>query len=269
MLKERALTALLLLALVLWCVFTPWPLIFPLFAGVLTLLAAWEWTALMRWPEPRLRATYVALIGLALACLYWSQPVVDFFPVMLLTSVLWLALGYWVVVYPQRAARWDQTWLLSLIGLALFLPTWVALVQLHAQSPIWLMYFFALVWGADTGAYFAGRRWGRRKLAPAVSPGKTREGLWGGLALTTAIALAATVVLSLPLNAALALVAISVVTVLASVLGDLFESMVKRRAGLKDSGNLLPGHGGVLDRIDSLTAAAPVFMAGWWLAGGF
>jgi phosphatidate cytidylyltransferase len=190
-------------------------------------------------------------------------------PLMAATSVFWLTALVWVRRYPADAARWDRPFLMLAIGLLLLVPTWAGLVQLHGQSPWWLMYVLLLVWGADTGAYFAGRRFGKVKLAPAVSPAKTREGLYGGLITTTLIMLAAAFYLKLAGLQLLLFAATSAVTVLASVLGDLFESMVKRRAGIKDSGKIFPGHGGALDRIDSITAAAPVFLAGWWLAGGF
>jgi len=131
------------------------------------------------------------------------------------------------------------------------------------------MFMLLLVWGADTGAYFAGRRFGKVKLAVHVSPAKSREGAYGGLALTFLIALTVAISLAMPMLKMVVFLLVSMIAVLASVLGDLFESMVKRRAGIKDSGKIFPGHGGALDRIDSITAAAPVFMAGWWLAGGF
>jgi phosphatidate cytidylyltransferase len=131
------------------------------------------------------------------------------------------------------------------------------------------MYVFGLVWGADTGAYFVGRAFGKNKLAPKVSPGKTIEGMVGGLLTTSVLIVAVAVYRDLPLIRMVAFIGLSLFTVLASVLGDLVESMVKRQAGVKDSGNIFPGHGGALDRIDSLTAAAPIFALGWWLAGGF
>ena len=122
----------------------------------------------------------------------------------------------------------------------------------------------AIVWAADVGAYAAGRMLGRVKLAPKVSPGKTWEGLCGGVALAALVALAAAILLRLP---PVSMVALGVVTALVSVVGDLTVSMFKRNVGVKDSGALLPGHGGVMDRIDSLTAAVPVFMLGVRLAG--
>jgi phosphatidate cytidylyltransferase len=155
------------------------------------------------------------------------------------------------------------------MGLLLLVPAWSGLVDLHRVSPWWLMYLFALVWGADTGAYFAGRAFGKHKLAPAVSPGKTIEGMVGGIVLTMTVMVAVGVFRELsPLRFA-AFAGLSLLTVLASVLGDLLESMVKRQAGVKDSGTIFPGHGGALDRIDSLTSAAPVFALGWLLSGGF
>lgn len=275
MLKERVITALILLPLVLWCVFGGVAMAFPLFASAIILAAAWEWTAMMRLTSLPARLGFVALV----AAMLWhvkdqalatdEAGIKALGPLMAGTSVFWLAALVWVRRYPADAQRWDRPFLMLAIGLLLLVPTWAGLVQLHGQSPWWLMYVLLLVWGADTGAYFAGRRFGKIKLAPAVSPAKTREGLYGGLLTTALVMLAVAFYLHLAGLQLLFFAAASAVTVLASVLGDLFESMVKRRAGIKDSGKIFPGHGGALDRIDSITAAAPVFLTGWWLAGGF
>lgn len=268
MLKERVLTALVLLPLVFWTIFGGVALAFPLFAAAVVLIAAWEWTAMMRWASLPARAAFVAMT----AALLWRQHTLDLTilgPMLAAASLFWLLALRWVVSYPGGAERWDRPWMLAPVGLLLLVPTWAGLVQLHALSPWWLIYLLLLVWGADTGAYFAGRRFGKTKLAPSVSPAKTREGLYGGLATTMAVMLAVACYLGLPLAKALPFALVSLITVLASVLGDLFESMIKRRAGIKDSGNIFPGHGGALDRIDSITAAAPVFLTGWWLTGGF
>lgn len=275
MLKERVITALILLPLVLWCVFGGVAMAFPIFAAAIILVAAWEWTAMMRLASIPARLGFVALVGALLWHVKAQALTVDasgikaLGPLMAATSVFWLAALVWVRRYPADAQRWDRPFLMLAIGLLLLVPTWAGLVQLHGQSPWWLMYVLLLVWGADTGAYFAGRRFGKVKLAPSVSPAKTREGLYGGLITTSLIMLAVAFSLKLAGLQFLFFAAASAVTVLASVLGDLFESMVKRRAGIKDSGKIFPGHGGALDRIDSITAAAPVFLTGWWLAGGF
>ncbi len=269
MLKERVITALILLPIVLWCVFGGVVGAFPMFATVLVLIAAYEWTALMRLTSYAQRFTFLAVVAFGLAYFQHQGFNTNTGLLMVAAALGWLVALGWVMRYPTQAEQWDTPARMSVIGLLLLLPTWAGLVALHAQSPWWLMYVLLLVWGADTGAYFAGRRFGRVKLAPNVSPAKTREGLYGGLVLTSLIIAGVTAYLSLDVVRSVLFMSISLLTVLASVLGDLFESMAKRRAGIKDSGKIFPGHGGALDRIDSITAAAPVFMAGWWLAGGF
>lgn len=156
-----------------------------------------------------------------------------------------------------------------LIGLLILLPAWQGLV-LFKQWPEanWLILaVMVLVWGADIGAYFAGRRFGKRKLAPQVSPGKSWEGVFGGLLATLLICVGVAIYRDWSFVGLLMGLLGTAVVVLISVVGDLTESMFKRQSGVKDSSNLLPGHGGVLDRIDSLTAAIPVFAALLWLAG--
>ncbi len=269
-LQQRIITALILLPIVVWCVFfAPEPSFFAVFAGAIVIVGAWEWAAMMGWQNRAVRATYALLVAaLLLATLL---PVFN----GLNTGIYILATAFWLVArrlvqgYPDNAGLWARSWLLAPVGLILLLPAWLGLTSLHAVSPWWLMFLFGLVWGADTGAYFAGRAFGRCKLAPSVSPGKTIEGLLGGLAVTMLLAIAVAIYRDLAGTRFLAFMGLSLLTVLASVLGDLFESMVKRHAGIKDSGSIFPGHGGAMDRIDSLTAAAPVFALGWLLAGGF
>ena len=135
-------------------------------------------------------------------------------------------------------------------------------LKASGQGELLIAVLFALVWGADIGAYFSGKRFGTHKLMPAVSPGKTVEGLVGGLVVCLLIALGVSVVLEFDYSATATLVLLAIATGLISVLGDLFESLFKRESGVKDSGTILPGHGGILDRIDSLTAAAPIFFLG-------
>jgi phosphatidate cytidylyltransferase len=153
----------------------------------------------------------------------------------------------------------------AVAGLVVLLPSWWLLVTLHAtaRGPALSLTLMSIVWAADVGAYGFGRWLGRRKLAPAVSPGKTWEGVSGGVFVAALVAAGAAQLLSLPVGA---LVALGVVTALVSVLGDLTESLFKRNVGVKDSGSLFPGHGGVLDRFDSFTAAMPLFVIGLiWL----
>ncbi len=270
MLKERILTALILVPIVIWCIFfAQGNTAFMAFAGAIVLIGAWEWTALMRWTNLPLRALYVALIALALVAINTPQLAFIKHPFYMLSVGFWLIALRWVMAFPESANIWARQVLLVPTGIILLIPAWAGLTDLHQASPWWLLYVFCLVWGADTGAYFAGRKFGKHKLAPNVSPAKTIEGLVGGVLLTGTLIIAVAVYRELAAMRFVAFVGLSLLTVFASVLGDLLESMMKRQAGVKDSGNIFPGHGGALDRIDSLTAAAPIFALGWWLAGGF
>ncbi|MDQ8038128.1 MAG: phosphatidate cytidylyltransferase [Pedobacter sp.] len=272
MLKQRVITALVLLPIVIWCVFfapTLWA--FRIFAAAIVAVAAWEWTAMMGWKQPALRGAYAAVVLGALAALALVPELFKLvqLPALSIAVLFWLLAHRLVRAYPAGTDTWANTTMLVPIGFVLLVPAWLGLTQLHGLSAWWLMYLFVLVWGADTGAYFAGRAFGKTKLAPSVSPGKTLEGFFGGLLLTMAVAFAVAFYRELEGQRFWAFLLLSLLTVLASVLGDLFESMVKRHAGIKDSGTIFPGHGGALDRIDSLTAAAPVFALGWLLAKGF
>ena len=186
---------------------------------------------------------------------------------------LWLSMGWWiaalllVLTYPRSAAVWRDSRLLRIIfGILTIVPFFWGMVALrqygyeqdHNIGARWLLYVMLLVWGADSGAYMFGKLFGKHKLAPKVSPGKTWEGLIGGLLTSALISWLFGRYAPLDIIPEILLIC-SVVAALASVLGDLTESMFKREAGIKDSGHLIPGHGGILDRIDSLTAAVPVF----------
>lgn len=175
---------------------------------------------------------------------------------------------YLVLTYPRSSAHWSSAACKLVIGLLILLPAWQGLVQIK-QEPLgnWLiMAVMVLVWGADIGAYFSGRAFGKRKLAPQVSPGKSWEGVYGGLALSLVITAIVGFVRDWSFAQMLMGLIGAAVIVFISVVGDLTESMFKRQSGIKDSSNLLPGHGGVLDRIDSLTAAIPVFAVLLWMA---
>ncbi|NVK42217.1 MAG: phosphatidate cytidylyltransferase [Oceanospirillaceae bacterium] len=266
MLKQRLLTALVLAPAALAGVFLlpqPW---FAVFVAVAMVLGAWEWGRLAGFDSRRARLLFGAGLGVLLLVCILVRPWVPVPALMLVTVLFWLLALYWVVRFPA-AGIWASSLGRLLIGYLVLTSSWFALVELKQleRGNLMILLLLLLVWAADVGAYVAGKTWGRNKLAPAVSPGKTREGLWGGLVSCVLVGVVFGLWLELPLAQLVYLVVLSLCTGLASVLGDLFESMLKRYQGIKDSGRMLPGHGGMLDRIDSLTAAAPVFVLGMWL----
>lgn len=272
MLKQRLLTAAILVPLVIWGILRLPTEYLALVLALFIVQGAWEWTGLMRMTSTMKRGLYVLVVaaGLAGSWFMLRGDASNWMAVPVLSLFWWLLAIALVVQFPNATARWSSSSAHFLIGLIVLIPTWLAVVALHEsseQGPLLVMYLLSLIWVADSGAYFSGRAWGKRKLAPAVSPGKSWEGVVGGAVLSLAYAVGAAQVLELPGNQWPLFVVLSLVTVLFSVLGDLTESMFKRHAGIKDSGTLLPGHGGVLDRIDSVTAAAPVFVVGYWLGG--
>jgi phosphatidate cytidylyltransferase len=262
--KQRILTALVLAPLAIGAVlFMPTGLFMVLVASLL-LLGLWEWTRLIGIEGHARRAIVLMLHAALLAWLAWrGWPGV--FPWIALAGVAWWCVAaLWLMRMklgsaPTRA----NLWLKLAIGSLLVVPAWCALAVLHAdgaQGPAWCLYALLLVWAADSGAWFFGSRIGGPKLAPSISPGKTWAGFWGGLGTVVLVAVAAVPVFDLAWSQAPVLVAASLLAGLASVVGDLFESIIKRHSGAKDSGYLVPGHGGVLDRIDSIVAALPVFL---------
>lgn len=272
MLKQRLLTAAILVPLVVWGILRLPTEYLAVVLALFILQGAWEWTGLMKISGAVKRGLYVFVIagGLAGSWLMLGESESTWMAVPMLSLFWWLLAIALVLQFPNATSRWSLPAAQFVIGLIVLIPTWLAVVALHQsgeQGPLLVMYLLSLIWVADSGAYFSGRAWGKRKLAPAVSPGKSWEGVGGGAVLSLAYAVGAAQVLELPGNQWPLFVVLSLVTVLFSVLGDLTESMFKRHAGIKDSGTLLPGHGGVLDRIDSVTAAAPVFVVGYWLGG--
>jgi phosphatidate cytidylyltransferase len=268
MLKTRVLTAVVLLPLVLGLLFAGSDRAWTIFALVLALLANWEWSRLCGF-GPRAAIAYQAIgiaTGLALAALWQFEPA-RFSP---LSQAAYIAAAYfWIFAVPMwlRLRLRPAPWVAGLAGALVIWPLWAAIVELRAASPWLLLAIAALVWIADIAAYFAGRRFGRRKLAPAISPGKTWEGVLGALVAVLAYGIVldvfahSRVTVLTPffdgLGGAYAVLAMLALAAL-SVVGDLYESWMKRGAGRKDSSSLLPGHGGVLDRIDALTPTLPV-----------
>ena len=265
MLKQRILTALVLLPVALCGFFLLDGAAFALFIGLVVTLGAWEWARLAGLAAQSMRIAYAAVVAGALMLLHLS----NLAPWVLGASVIWWALATWLVLtYPRTSALWSSAACRLLIGLLVLLPAWQGLVLLK-QWPLGnglILAVMVLVWSADIGAYFSGRAFGKRKLAPQVSPGKSWEGVYGGLALSLVITLVVGLVRDWGIGQLVLGLLGATVIVAASVVGDLTESMFKRREGIKDSSQLLPGHGGVLDRIDSLTAAIPLFAVLLWAA---
>jgi phosphatidate cytidylyltransferase len=266
MLKQRIITALILLPIALFGFFLLEGSAFALFIGLVVTLGGWEWARLAGFNEQSMRVAYAAAVALMLFVMHLLPGLA---PWILGASVLWWGIAtYLVLTYPRSSDHWASAACKLVIGLLILLPAWQGLVLIK-QEPLgnWLiMAVMVLVWGADIGAYFSGRAFGKRKLAPLVSPGKSWEGVYGGLALSLII----TVLVGFFRDWTVAelfkgLIGAALI-VFISVVGDLTESMFKRQSGIKDSSNLLPGHGGVLDRIDSLTAAIPVFAVLLWMA---
>jgi phosphatidate cytidylyltransferase len=265
MLRTRVATALVLLAVLLAVLF--W---LPVAVGIgcfalVVLLGAWEWAAFAGLAHPAGRLLYVlATAALAAAAWFGSAHGAAWLAWMRGAALWWLAALLWLSLAPHAVNRAAA----ALAGLAVLVPAWLGLARLLGVAPpgrgaALLLYMLLLVWATDIGGYFVGRRFGRLKLAPAVSPNKTWEGVLGGTALGLVVALAGAGWFHAPRAP---FVGLGLAVVGASMIGDLTESMFKRYAHLKDSGSLLPGHGGVLDRIDSITSAVPFFVLGLgWL----
>lgn len=286
MLKERVLSAIVMVSLVLLALFILSPLMFTIALSALIVIGMWEWAQFAGFKRPIARA----IVAFVTICLL-------FFPViaatnhiqstrfltdetipLLFVGCIWWCIAFGLVIsYPNSSTRWAKSISAKFIfGFCTLIPFLIGTLALRFYQynldeyrGLWvLLYVFLLVWGADSGAYFAGRTFGKRKLAPQVSPGKSWEGAIGG-AITSAI-IALIFLKATPENVfgreipLIPFLILSVITVIVSILGDLSESMFKRQAGIKDSSNLIPGHGGVLDRIDSLTAAIPVFATGFF-----
>lgn len=277
MLLTRVLTALVLVPLVILALFGLPPRGWALVSLGLVGAAAWEWAGLAGWSRSA-RAAYAAATASAGVALLVAPPAAfaTGWPAAVAVPLLVAATLFWTAILPlwlRNRWRLPRGAGAALLGWLLLLAAWVALVQLQARSPWVVLAAMGIVWVADTAAYFAGRAFGRRKLAPTISPGKSWEGVYGALVAVAAYAawlLAQArdygVLPAVRPGLAAAWIVVAVLLALLSVGGDLFESLLKRHAGVKDSGRTLPGHGGILDRIDALLAAMPpAALAAWVL----
>jgi len=254
MLKTRIVTAIAALVIVAIVLVAVPSLYIEFIIGLLMLAGAWEWSGFLAADRRGLRIGYTALVGLCLAAVHGANA--EQVELLLIVACAWWFVAFlWTLRFPTpipAAIRW-------ICGLLVIVPLFVALYTLLRYGVEYLLFVLLIVWFADGGAYFAGKAFGRVRLAPDISPNKTWEGVVGGMLLVAALAVAAAlwrdleVIVVLPFCLAVAAI---------SVVGDLTVSMFKRTAGVKDSGTLFPGHGGVLDRVDSIAAAAPLFALG-------
>lgn len=261
MLKQRVITAFMLAAVFLAVLILAPSMVFMLFIALIVSVAGWEWANLCGLIQPTTRIAYalsVVCTAILLCYCIFSLALIPLKWVLTVNGVWWALALLWVQSYPSSAVLWRPLAVRALMGYVVLLPTLVSLYALRVMpnGEFLVLAVVLLVAAADIGAYFAGRTFGKRKLAPNVSPGKTWEGVVGGLLAVTVISL---VYALFTHHSYLLTLAVAIPAAAVSVLGDLLESMLKRQRGIKDSSQLLPGHGGVLDRIDGLLAAAPIF----------
>jgi len=262
MLKQRILTALILAPIAIACLFFLPPLGFAIFVGLVVTVGAWEWANFANISSAG-RYGYAALVAVLSLASYFLPSLF----ILVAGGLWWIAAFFLMRNYPQATDLWASKLVIGLIGLVVLVPGFVSLLVLKntANANFLILLLFFLIWGADIGAYFTGRAFGKHKLAPLVSPGKTWEGFYGGLVIAFGIGVAMLLWLDkldkpvLTEPSGWLFLAGMVLVIMVSVLGDLVMSMFKRNRGVKDSSHLLPGHGGFLDRIDSLLSAGPVF----------
>lgn len=273
MLKQRVITAAILIPFVIWSILYASAEGFTYGLAVVLFMASLEWNK------------FVGLKNILTGLLFSITVTVSFLFLEYLANlefikyVIYLSLVWWLFSLPLLFSfPFKTTHLLQqqfpkiVVGFLILLSTFLALNLLRnfpQYGSNFVIYLLVVIWVADSGAYFAGRAFGKHKLIPNVSPGKSWEGVVGAIVATVITSMVAIDLLAIPSSVSLLFIFITFITVIYSVIGDLSESMFKRMANLKDSGNILPGHGGILDRIDSLTSALPIFIAGLWLMEKF
>lgn len=262
MLKQRIITASILFPVVLLAILYGSTMVMNCLSAVILLAAMLEWNKLIGVKQFWLSLLIIGLMSCI--CITYKLLHLSVFDCCFVATCWWILSLAMIALYPRGQKLWSKRWVGFIFGWILFIPTWLTLDWLHAANkfgPIWVAYLCFLVWGADIGGYFIGSLWGKRKLHEQVSAGKT----WFGVVGSFCFAFVITLIfhkLWFTNNSLMMLLTLSSIVVVFSIIGDLVESIFKRIRGVKDSGALLPGHGGVLDRIDGLLAAVPSFMVG-------
>jgi phosphatidate cytidylyltransferase len=277
MTRTRVLAALVMGPLAIAAVLflpTPW---MATLSALIFLVGLWEWLKLAEIDDTIARGVLLVTNLLLMVALVWASSTgrggsLVLFQIMSVIGVVWWLLAMlWLRHYNFASDHDTHARVFKLAAATLsIVPAWCALALIHAERPnghYWLLLALAIVWAADSGAYFAGRKFGRTKLSPRISPNKTIEGLIGGVIAGMLVALVAAPFIGTPMSQLPLVALVAAWTILFSVVGDLFESLLKRHVGAKDSGQLIPGHGGVLDRIDSVLAALPAFAFGKMIFG--
>ena len=262
---RRLITVVILVPLLIWFVLGTTVAVFQMFSAVFCLLAAWEWASLIGLKGRYNKTVYVIL-------LLGGLSIIQFVPytyTLCFSAIWWLVAILILWGYVRKQTYTKKKFINGAIGFLCIIPAWVGLNSLRAgpEGADYVILFLFLLWATDTGAYLIGMRYGKNKLAPTLSPGKTIEGVIGGFVLMLVFLVIGLLVFKIPSDKWLGLAILAVVMVFFSIVGDLFESLFKRIAKVKDSGHMIPGHGGILDRLDSLFAAAPIFALGLILSG--
>lgn len=263
MLKTRILTSLILLPLIFFAIFFLPPFYFSVFAGLIILLSAWEWSIFIEFQINWLRLVYVALVLFGILFSAWLPIGL----ILLIALFFWLWAGCAIIAYEKNkpSAGFQFPVVRSLMGFFILIACWVSVIFLKSDAqlgPAWLVFILMIIMAADVGAYFFGKRFGKIALAARVSPNKTREGFIGGMIVAACVAFIGGFFFHLSLLQHVSLIMLAFLSALFSALGDLTVSLLKRMSGIKDTGKIFPGHGGVLDRLDSVAAATVVFALG-------